>query len=49
MSDTTLCGQLKQKGITDIYVCGLAYDVCVGEFVDRRQRGNVLIKNSMLD
>jgi nicotinamidase-related amidase len=34
MSDTTLCGQLKQKGITDIYVCGLAYDVCVGEFVD---------------
>jgi nicotinamidase-related amidase len=31
MSDTSLCGQLKQKTITDIYVCGLAYDVCVGE------------------
>jgi nicotinamidase-related amidase len=31
MSDTSLCGQLKQKGITDVYVCGLAYDVCVGK------------------
>lgn len=31
LSDTTLCGQLKLKGVTDIYVCGLAYDVCVGE------------------
>ncbi|CAO1390218.1 unnamed protein product [Diamesa hyperborea] len=30
LSDTTLCGQLKLKGVTDIYVCGLAYDVCVG-------------------
>lgn len=30
LSDTSLCTQLKQKGISDIYVCGLAYDVCVG-------------------
>lgn len=30
MSETTLNAQLKAKGITDIYVCGLAYDVCVG-------------------
>lgn len=30
MSQTTLNAQLKAKGITDIYVCGLAYDVCVG-------------------
>lgn len=30
MSETTLSAQLKMKGITDIYVCGLAYDVCVG-------------------
>lgn len=30
LSDTSLCTLLKQKGITDIYVCGLAYDVCVG-------------------
>lgn len=35
MSDTSLCGQLKQKGVTDIYVCGLAYDVCVGELMTR--------------
>lgn len=33
MSDTSLCGQLKQKGVTDIYVCGLAYDVCVGKLM----------------
>ncbi|XP_017473866.1 PREDICTED: pyrazinamidase/nicotinamidase isoform X1 [Rhagoletis zephyria] len=30
LSDTTLNAQLKMKGTTDIYVCGLAYDVCVG-------------------
>lgn len=30
LSDTTLNGQLKLKGTSDIYVCGLAYDVCVG-------------------
>lgn len=30
LSDTTLNAQLKMKGATDIYVCGLAYDVCVG-------------------
>lgn len=32
LSDTTLCAQLRLKGATDIYVCGLAYDVCVGKF-----------------
>lgn len=30
LSETTLNAQLKAKGISDIYVCGLAYDVCVG-------------------
>lgn len=30
LSDTTLNSQLKIKKATDIYVCGLAYDVCVG-------------------
>ncbi|KAK7869347.1 hypothetical protein R5R35_012893 [Gryllus longicercus] len=30
LSDTTLCSELKQRNATDIYVCGLAYDVCVG-------------------
>lgn len=30
LSDTTLNAQLKVKRATDIYVCGLAYDVCVG-------------------
>jgi nicotinamidase-related amidase len=27
---TTLDDQLKARNTTDIYVCGLAYDVCVG-------------------
>ncbi|XP_053695533.1 nicotinamidase isoform X2 [Sabethes cyaneus] len=30
LSDTSLCSQLRMKSATDIYVCGLAYDVCVG-------------------
>uniref|UniRef100_A0A0A9XRM6 nicotinamidase n=1 Tax=Lygus hesperus TaxID=30085 RepID=A0A0A9XRM6_LYGHE len=30
LTQTTLSAQLAQKGATDIYVCGLAYDVCVG-------------------
>lgn len=29
ISETTLNAQLKSKGTSDIYVCGLAYDVCV--------------------
>jgi nicotinamidase-related amidase len=31
LTDTTLQTQLRMKNCTDIYVCGLAYDVCVGE------------------
>ncbi|XP_034948815.1 uncharacterized protein Naam [Chelonus insularis] len=30
LTETTLSSQLQDKGATDIYVCGLAYDVCVG-------------------
>ncbi|XP_022914874.1 nicotinamidase isoform X2 [Onthophagus taurus] len=30
LTDTTLSAQLRQKNATDIYICGLAYDVCVG-------------------
>lgn len=30
LSDTTLSNQLRMKNATDIYICGLAYDVCVG-------------------
>lgn len=30
LTDTTLCAQLRLKNATDIYICGLAYDVCVG-------------------
>lgn len=29
LSETTLNAQLKSKGVTDVYVCGIAYDVCV--------------------
>lgn len=31
LSDTSLIAQLKSRGVTDVYVCGLAYDVCVGK------------------
>lgn len=30
LSKTTLDAELKSKGISDLYVCGIAYDVCVG-------------------
>ncbi|XP_020291978.1 uncharacterized protein LOC109858787 [Pseudomyrmex gracilis] len=30
LTETTLSSQLQKKGATDIYICGLAYDVCVG-------------------
>lgn len=31
-TDTKLTQQLRMRNITDVYVCGVAYDVCVGEF-----------------
>ncbi|XP_061929361.1 uncharacterized protein LOC107997117 [Apis cerana] len=30
MMETSLSSQLQEKNATDIYICGLAYDVCVG-------------------
>ncbi|XP_060518213.1 nicotinamidase-like [Cylas formicarius] len=30
LTDTKLEAQLKMRNITDVYVCGIAYDVCVG-------------------
>ncbi|KAL2726665.1 uncharacterized protein V1478_006943 [Vespula squamosa] len=30
LTETTLASQLQDIGTTDIYICGLAYDVCVG-------------------
>lgn len=32
--ETSLTSQLRDKNVTDIYVCGIAYDVCVGELID---------------
>ena len=31
LSCTELHSKLQDAGVTDVYVCGLAYDVCVGE------------------
>ena len=31
LSQTSLVSEMKSKGVTDVYVCGLAYDVCVGK------------------
>ncbi|XP_076302184.1 nicotinamidase-like [Lasioglossum baleicum] len=30
LMETSLSSQLQERGATDIYICGLAYDVCVG-------------------
>ncbi|KAL1514174.1 hypothetical protein ABEB36_003473 [Hypothenemus hampei] len=30
LTDTKMDAQLKMRNITDVYVCGIAYDVCVG-------------------
>ena len=30
-AETSLARELKASGVTDIFVCGLATDVCVGE------------------
>ena len=30
LTDTSLGNQLRHRGASDIYICGLAYDVCVG-------------------
>ena len=31
LSQTGLVTDLTERGVTDVFVCGLAYDVCVGE------------------
>ena len=31
IAQTELAKQMKDKNVTDLYVCGLAYDVCVGK------------------
>jgi nicotinamidase-related amidase len=31
LTDTSLISQLRLRNATDIYICGLAYDVCVGK------------------
>lgn len=31
LSQTKLVGELTKRKVTDVYICGLAYDVCVGE------------------
>ena len=32
LSQTELVSLLSKHHVTDVYVCGLAYDVCVGKF-----------------
>lgn len=31
VSETQLSSLLREQQVTDVYVCGLAYDVCVGK------------------
>ena len=34
LAKTDLVQELHKRAVTDIYVCGLAYDVCVGMYTD---------------
>ena len=31
VSQTNLSDLIREKKVTDLYVCGIAYDVCVGQ------------------
>lgn len=31
LSQTAMQEELQRRNVTDVYVCGLAYDICVGE------------------
>lgn len=42
ISHTDLSDQMQKNKITDLYVCGIAYDVCVGKMnyvVDKKCNG----------
>lgn len=39
LSDTSLIAQLKARGVTDVFVCGIAYDICVGKHPNCTQGG----------
>lgn len=43
LSKTTLDDQLKARSVTDVYLVGLATDVCVGTLIDR-VKGQVLFE-----
>lgn len=36
LAATTLFSELSAKEVTDVFICGLAYDVCVGTFLTFR-------------
>ena len=36
LSQTALQDELQRRNVTDVYVCGLAYDVCVGRWTALR-------------
>lgn len=42
LTDTKLEAQLKMRNITDVYVCGVAYDVCVGTWTFQHPVGSIL-------
>ena len=34
LAATNLVQELRERGVTDVYICGLAYDVCVGKWIE---------------
>ena len=41
-SQTELLSELTKAGVTDVYVCGLAYDVCVGKWLKSIRGGGLV-------
>ena len=31
LAKTDLCRELEKRHVTDVFICGLAYDICVGK------------------
>jgi nicotinamidase-related amidase len=45
-AETQMRKYLKSKNITDVFVCGLALDVCVGEFLVKALPTNISFSSS---
>ena len=45
LGKTCLADLLKEEGVTDVFVCGIATDVCVGKYLETQNIVKVYAKN----